>query len=211
MDWNIVSAIGSIGSATATLFAAIAALWLGLRDNNPKVRCHARFREASCLKTIHNHPNCLAFEFVGAGNKPVFITCVVERAHFKHSLQGFIGYLNSIRQRRISMSGTEISDLKTRLYSMCYYPEDVIQIDPGRMRCFLVSFALIQEVQKERKELGLFDLDKPLMYYAIDMAGRKYKVDSGASPNSFLLDRTTTFTRVSPLTGKPITSLSKGE
>lgn len=204
MDWNIVSAIGSIGSAAATLLATIVALWLGLRDNNPKIRCRARFRESSCFKTIHNHPNCLAFEFVGVGNKPVFITCIVETAHFKHDVRGFIGYLNSIRQRRLPLSGIGIPDLETRLYSMCYYPKDAIQVNPGRMHCFRVSFAYIQKVQKERKELGLFDLDKPLVYYAMDIAGRKYKVDSGATPNSFLLDRTTTFTRVSSLTGKPI-------
>ncbi len=204
MDWDIVSAIGSIGSAVATLFAAIVALWLGLRDNNPKVYCRARFKETGCFKMIDNHPNCLAFEFVGIGNRPVFITCVVEMAHFKHNVRGFVGYIKTIQQRRLGMSGMGIPDLKPRLYSMCYWSDEAIKINPGRMSCFQVPFVRIQQVQQEREELGLFDLDKPLMFLAIDASGRKYKVDSAASPNSFLLDRTTILTEVSSLTGKPV-------
>lgn len=76
-----------------------------------------------------------------------------------------------------------------------------MKLEPGEVGCFAISFLRLQAIQKERKELGIFDLDAPLSLYAVDVSGKKYKIDVGATPNSFLEVATTKMTRVSPLTG----------
>lgn len=79
-----------------------------------------------------------------------------------------------------------------------------MKLEPGDVGCFTLSFLRLQAIQKERKELGIFDLDAPLSLYALDVSGKKYKIRSGATPNSFLKVATTKMTRVSSLTGEPV-------
>lgn len=74
----------------------------------------------------------------------------------------------------------------------------------GEVGCFTISFLRLQTIQKERKELGIFDLDAPLSFYALDVSGKKYKMHDGATPNSFLEEATTKLTRISSLTGEPV-------
>lgn len=74
----------------------------------------------------------------------------------------------------------------------------------GEVGYFGISFLRLQAIQKERKELGIFDLNAPLTFYALDVSGRKYKIHDGATPNFFLEEATTKMTRVSSLTGEPV-------
>ena len=79
-----------------------------------------------------------------------------------------------------------------------------MKLEPGEVGCFTISFLRLQAIQKERKELGIFNLDAPLSFYALDVSGNKYKIHAGATPNSFLEEATTKMTRVSSLTGEPV-------
>lgn len=79
-----------------------------------------------------------------------------------------------------------------------------MKLEPGEIGRFTISFSKMRAVQEERKELGIFDLDAPLFLYAVDVSGKRCKIDSGASPNSFVECGTTELIRVSQLTGKPL-------
>lgn len=79
-----------------------------------------------------------------------------------------------------------------------------MKLQPGEVVRFTISFTRLQAIQKERKELGIFDLDAPLSFYALDVSGKKFKIHSGATPNSFLEEATAKMTRISPLTGEPV-------
>ena len=57
-----------------------------------------------------------------------------------------------------------------------------MKLEPGEIGRFTISFSKMRTVQEERKELGFFDLDAPLSLYAVDVSGKRYKIDSGASP-----------------------------
>lgn len=79
-----------------------------------------------------------------------------------------------------------------------------MKLESGEVGRFTISFLRLQAIQKERNELGIFDLNAPLPFYALDVSGKKYKIHSGATPNSFLEVATAKMTRVSPLTGEPV-------
>lgn len=205
MNWQMMSAIGSILCALASTLAAIVALYIGRRDNNPKIFARAYFCERSVYETLENHPNCFSFECVSIGNKPVRIMQVLEKPHFKRNAKGLTELFRSLlKKRNVALLGRNMPDLPIRKYWFAYKLDASIELIPGEMIRFDVPFQHILQVQTERKTLGFFDLDRPLVFYVVDMTGKRHKVKSSASPNSFLTEGTCKMTRVSAMSGLPI-------
>lgn len=126
-------------------------------------------------------------------------------ARFKKNARGAKGWLKSrMHIREYGMPGRGIPNLRKSKYWTLHPLSSVMKLEPGEVGSFAISFIRLQAIQKERKELGIFDLDAPLSFYALDVSGKKYEIHSGATPNSFLEEATAKMTRVSPLTGEPI-------
>ena len=207
MDWQAVSAIGSFACALSTLVAAGVALYIGNRSNNIKVYARGYFRENKEFEAIENHPNCFSFEAVGIGNKPLYITYVLEAPSFRLCGKGAIAFLRSLRRRRFSAIGSAAPDILDRKYWVSYRLGDTVELRPGCMFRFNIPFSGIKKVQLEKEKLGIFNLSRPLRYYVVDIAGRQYKVQTGATSESFLRDdRTCTMKRVSIVSGDPLPS-----
>lgn len=135
----------------------------------------------------------------------MYITHIIEGAKFRFCIRGMKCWFESKACcRKYGMYGRGIPDLKSRKYWVLYPLRDVMKLEPGEIGRFTINFSKMRAVQEERKELGIFDLDAPLFLYAVDVSGKRYKIDSGASPNSFVECGTTELIRVSQLTGKPL-------
>ena len=204
MDWQAISAVGSLLCAVATFFAAIVALAMGRSERKMSVYARGIFFEDDHFDLHEHHPNSFNIEIICDGNQPVYITHVLEGARFSKSARGTKAWLESkMRIRECGMAGRGIPNLKKPKYWTLHPLSNVMKLEPGEVGCFTISFLRLQAIQNERKDLGIFDLDAPLSLYALDVSGKKYKIHSGATPNSFLEVATTKMTRVSPLTGEP--------
>lgn len=205
MDWQAISAVGSLLCAAATFFAALVALMIGPRERKTSVCARGYFLEDKRFDLIEHHPNCFKIEFICDGSQPVYITHILEGARFRFCIRGMKCWFESKACcRKHGMYGRDLPNLKSRKYWALYPLRGVMKLEPGEIGRFTISFSKMRTVQEERKELGFFDLDAPLSLYAVDVSGKRYKIDSGASPNSFVERRTTKLIRVSQLTGKPL-------
>lgn len=205
MDWQVISAVGSLLCAAATFFAAFVALTMGRSEHKMSDYARGIFFEDDHFDLLEHHPNCFNIEIICDGNQPVYITHVLEGARFNKSAHGAIAWLESkMRIRECGMAGRGIPNLRKPKYWTLYPLSDVMKLEPGEVGCFTLNFLRLQTIKKERKELGFFNLDAPLSFYALDVSGKKYKIHAGATPNSFLEVATTKMTRVSSLTGEPV-------
>lgn len=48
----------------------------------------------------------------------------------------------------------------------------MLQRKDAKFGVFTISLLRLQAIQKKRKELGIFDLDAPLSFYALDVSGK---------------------------------------
>lgn len=205
MDWQGISAIGSITGAISTFLAAIIALYFGLKSNKTKVFARGIFTEDESFPAIENHPNCYMFECVCTGNSSVYLAYIIEKAHFTLTLQGLLGFFQSaISKRSVSFLGTSLPDIKIRKYWKVYPIKNIIELQPGKMVQICIPFINIQSAQIEREELGIFRANKPLTFYIVDMSGKYHRVISAAAPQSFIEEKTCHLVKVSSLTGDPI-------
>ena len=81
---------------------------------------------------------------------------------------------------------------------------ETLKLDPGESAEYLIRFSRMKAVQEERKELGIFRLNDFLLLYAVDITGKRYRIESGATPNSFLEHGTCKMRKISVLTGEPL-------
>lgn len=210
MDWQAISAVGSLLCAVATFFAAFVALAMGRSEHKMSVYARGIFIEDDHFDLVENHPNCFNIEIICDGNQPVYITHVLEGARFKNNAHGVKGWLESrTRIHECGMIGRGIPNLRKPKYWTLHPLSDVMKLEPGEAGHFTISFLRLQTIQEERKELDIFDLDAPLSLYALDVSGKKYKIHSCATPNSFLEVATAKMTRISPLTGEPVRDKTK--
>ncbi len=187
MDWQALSAIGSMLCALATFFAALVALMIGVRERRISVAARGVFLDDSSFEAMQEHPNCFRIELICNGNQPVFITHIIEGAKFERGRRGFRCYLSSkVIRRRKSFLYASIPDFKIGKYWMAYPMRETLKLDPGESAEYLIRFSRMKAVQEERKELGIFRLNDSLLLYAVDITGKRYKIESGATPNSFL-------------------------
>lgn len=92
--------------------------------------------------------------------------------------------------RTLTTLGSPSVDMKLHRYYVPYKLRGTVKVSPGEMAQIDIPFATIHSVQQQRVDTGLFELNKPLIFYATDMAGKRYRVTSGAMPVSFLEERT---------------------
>lgn len=205
MNWEMISAIGSFSGAIATALAVIVALYIGLRERNIKIYGRGLFIECDDLPKIKDHPNCYKFEIINTGNTPIYLSYIQEKAHFKKSFRGLVGFIASHTIKKdISQMGKNIPDISKEKYLMAYTFKAPVKLKPGKMYTHLIPFSAIQQIQLERRKLNIFSMDRNLIYYAVDLSGKKYRLNTGATPNSYIESKTCHLIKASILTGKPI-------
>lgn len=95
MDWQAISAVGSLLCASATFFAAFVALAMGHSEHKMSVYARGIFFEDDHFDLLEHHPNCFNIEIICDGNQPVYITHVFEGARFNKSARGAKAWLES--------------------------------------------------------------------------------------------------------------------
>lgn len=155
MDWQAISAVGSLLCAAATFFAALVALMIGLRERKTSVCARGYFLEDKRFDLIEHHPNCFKIEFICDGSQPVYITHILERARFRFCIRGMKCWFESKACcRKHGMYGRDLPNLKSRKYWALYPLRGVMKLEPGEIGRFTISFSKMRTVQEERKELG---------------------------------------------------------
>ena len=117
MDWQAISAVGSLLCAVATFFAALVALVMGCSERKTSVYARGIFFEDDHYDLFEHHPNCFNIEILCDGNQPVYITHVIEGARFKKNARGAKGWLKSrMHIREYGMPGRGIPNLRKSKY-----------------------------------------------------------------------------------------------
>lgn len=141
MDWQVISAVGSLLCAAATFFAAFVALAMGRSEHKMSVYARGIFFEDDHFDLLEHHPNCFNIEIICDGNQPVFITHVLEGARFNKSARGAKAWLESkMRIRECGMPGRGIPNLRKPKYWTLHPLSDVMKLEPGEVGCFTISF-----------------------------------------------------------------------
>lgn len=112
MDWQAISAVGSLLCAVAAFFAALVALVMGCSERKMSVYARGIIFEDDHYDLFEHHPNCFNIEIICDGNQPVYITHVIEGARYKKNACGAKGWLKS--RTRIRECGT-LSLMQRRL------------------------------------------------------------------------------------------------
>lgn len=207
MDWNQVQAIGSLLSALATFSAAMIALYLGLRKPAKRLSIETYFYEKSqidCgaiapdhLVTVSNlnergdDDRLLGFETRNACSEIIVLVGFIEQAQFNRPF-------SAIRQRLSKGKGKKIAVRVRDGYITTYrrYGEYLycfgspVSLEPGSHYLFCVDYDYIKAVQMDREKAGLFDLTKPLAFYAVDIDGKRYPVSSDIPAENFYKELT---------------------
>lgn len=203
-----ISALSAIG----TIAAVIVALWLGLREQGRSLKGRTVFEEKRAShstkeaneKTPDEKEDVLLFGFdlVNTCSVPIFISFFLERGKLKWSLKSLKYWIKHCRRRDIGLYGGLVDVDGRSVYQNarehCYFPSRIRRLEPGESASFRFGFRYAKHIQLARKKAGVFSLDKPLRYYAVDIMGKRYRLASVVTPNSFLVEETCTMKRVTP-------------
>lgn len=204
MDWQVVSAVGSVLCALATFLAAVIALHFGLRDGRNTVYVRGLFRNCERYEELPNHPNAFEFECLNTGRQNVYLWCVIEKPHYSVNIKGVVSWLRSFQRKELKVFGAAAPDYEVRRFWAAHPLGDNICLAPGQLAKFVIPFSVLQTDQKERHAYGGFSSSKKLSFYVVDITGKKYTVKAGARPNSFLSERTCHLNPVSRITWNPV-------
>lgn len=209
MDWNAIQAIGTIFGATATFFAALIALYLGLRKPKRTLFISAYFYEkrhvlsgvispnylvlASDLKDEQADDRLLGFNVRNDCCEDVVLIGFVDRARFDRSFKTLVKRAKRLKRRSISFSAEHgYLSINLRYGDMPYLLGSPIKIKRGKQKLLCIDYDLLRRTQLSREKSGLFDLRKPLKFFALDIQGTMYKSSFRIPAENFLTEKTCT-------------------
>lgn len=102
MDWQIISAVGSLLCAAATFFAAFLALAMGRSEHKMSAGARGIFFEDDHFDLLEHHPNCFNIEIICDGNQPVYITHIFSKG--QGLIKAFVGLKHGSNQKCVSLN-----------------------------------------------------------------------------------------------------------
>lgn len=207
MNYDAINAIGTVLSAIATSGACIVALYLGLRKPKKSLSIRVNFYEkshvvnkvidpqymilASELNDEHAGPLLLGFNTRNNYTEDVVIVGFSERARFNHTIKALFKRLSRMRHKKVSSltkDGFISIDLQ---FGERFYPFSFpVLIKPNERQLLAVNCDCIKQAQLDREKSRLFNLKKPLKFFAIDIEGNRYKVASKIPAENFYKEKT---------------------
>lgn|GEM_PF-3392586 len=207
MEWNQIQAISSVLGVVATFSASAVALYLGQRKPKKYLSISANFYEkdrvirgaidprylilAADLDSDGGDDRLLGFNVRNACNEEIVLVGFLERAHFNRAVKTFCRRLLHLRKRALSI-GTKYGyfSIDCRFGDMPYMFNSVVAIKPNEQQLFCIDYDCIKATQIDRKKSGMFCLEKPLRFFAMDVEGKRYLVTSKVPAENFYKEKT---------------------
>lgn len=207
MDYDAINAIGTVLGAIATSVACIVALYLGLRKPKKSLSISVNFYEkthvvdkvinpqymilASDLNDGDAGPLLLGLNIRNNCTEDVVVVGLSECARFKHTIKALFKRLSRTRHKKVSfLTKDGFISINLRFGEKHYPFGRPVLIKPNERQLLAVDCDCIKRVQIDREKSKLFNLKKPLKFFAIDIEGNRYKVASKIPAENFYKEKT---------------------
>lgn len=209
MSWEAIQGIDTICGAAATFFAALVALYFGLRKPKKSLSISVNFYEkshiindlfspdylilASDLDNNQADDRLLGFNVRNNSNEDIVLVGFIERARFNHFPKTLLKRAKRLKRKSISYP-TKRGYLSV---DSCYGDKPYlfgrpIKIIAREQKLLCIDYDCLKSTQSSRQESNLFDMAKPLHFFALDIDGAKYKANFKIPAENFLIEKTYT-------------------
>lgn len=212
MSWEAIQGIGTICGATATFFAALVALYFGLRKPKKSLSISVNFYEkshiiselfsadylilASDLNNNQADDRLLGFNIRNNSNEDIVLVGFIERARFNCFPKTLFKRVKRLKRKLISYPTKRgYLSIDSCYGDMPYLLERPIKISGREQKLLCIDYDCLKSTQLSRQESNLFNMAKPLRFFALDIDGAKYKVNFKIPAENFLIEKTCTMRR----------------
>ncbi|MDD6785374.1 MAG: hypothetical protein PUD81_03840 [Eggerthellales bacterium] len=207
MNYEAISAVGTVFGAIATSTASVIALYLGLRKPKKNLSISTHFYEKSCviaqvieprflilasdLNDEDSNPLLLGFNVRNSCAEDIALIGFSECARFNHAIKTMSKRLSKVRKKKYSsLTKDGFISLDMRFGEMCYLFDRPVLIKPNERQLLAIDCDCIKRTQIDREKSELFNLKEPLSFFAIDIEGNRYKVSSKIPAENFYVEKT---------------------
>ncbi|MEC4185082.1 hypothetical protein VJ918_09705 [Adlercreutzia sp. R21] len=209
MNWEAIQAIGTICGAAATFFAALIALYFGLRKPKRSLSISVNFYEkshilndifspdylilASDLDDNQADDRLLGFNVRNNSNEDIILVGFIERARFNHFPKTILKRVKRLKKKSISYPTKRgYLSIDSCFGDKHYLFGRPIKIIGREQKLLCIDYDCLKSTQSSRQESNLFDMEKPLQFFAIDIDGVKFKASFKIPAKNFLTEKTCT-------------------
>lgn len=209
MNWEAIQAIGTVCGAAATFFAALVALYFGLRKPKRSLSINVNFYEKSHILNDLLSPDCLilasdldddradkrllGFNVRNNSNEDIVLVGFIERARFNYVPKTLFKRVKRLKKKPISYPTKRgYFSIDSCYGDMLYLFGRPIRIIGGEQKLFCIDYDCLKSTQSSRQESNLFDMEKPLYFFALDIDGAKYEANFKIPAENFLTEKTCT-------------------
>ena len=209
VNWEAIQAIGTIFGAAATFLAALIALYLGLRKPKKSLSISVNFYEKSHVRDDVLSPDylilasdldknkaderLLGFNVRNNSNEDILLVGFIERARFNNSPRILLKRVRELKRKSISYPTTRgYLSIDTRYGDMPYLFGRPIKIIGKEQKLLCIDYDCLKNTQSSRRDSSLFNMEKPLHFFALDIDGAMYKASFKIPAENFLTEKTCT-------------------
>lgn len=207
MDSELIAAYSSIFGAVATFLSTVVALYLGLRRPRKSLLINSYFYEKSQILRGAIEPRylilahdvsdeesdgrMLGFNVFNSCSEEIHIIGFIERAYFNHSIKTLAKRVKRIAKRDVScFTRHGFISVELSYGDRQYLFNEPVVLNPREQQLLCIDHDVIQATQIIREQSGLFDLERPLTFYALDVEGKRFRVASKIPAENFIKERT---------------------
>lgn len=207
MDSELIAAYSSIFGAVATFLSTVVALYLGLRRPRKSLLINSYFYEKSQILRGAIEPRylilahdvsdeesdgrMLGFNVLNSCSEEIHIIGFIERAYFNHSIKTLAKRAKRIAKRDVScFTRHGFISVELSYGDRQYLFNEPVVLNPREQQLLCIDHDVIQATQIIREQSGLFDLERPLTFYALDVEGKRFRVASKIPAENFIKERT---------------------
>lgn len=198
LDWEVISAISDIISAFATFLATVTALYFGLRPYRKRLEAYSIFDEAEECRQCRFVEDCphpdwgrrFGFDVINTGSQTIRLNCVVLEGRVRRSASCAAHFLDGLIKERTTIL-SPYGNFKIEYPKTGYViPFDGCKIvEPGEQLQLRLPFLLFKDCELQRQHSGWFDMDGQMKVWLVDSTGKRYRVNTVITPNSFVEKR----------------------
>lgn len=207
MDSELIAAYSSIFGSVATLLSTVAALYLGLKRPRKSLSINSYFYEKSqalrgaieprYLILAHDvngeesDDRMLGFNVTNNCGDEIHIIGFIEQAYFNHSIKTLAKRIKKISKRDVSwFTKYGFKSVKLGYGDRPYLFDEPVVLKPREQQLLCIDYDVIRATQMSREQSGLFDLERPLTFYALDEDGKRFRVTSKIPAENFIREKT---------------------
>ena len=207
MDSELIVACSSIFGSIATFLSTAVALYLGLRRPGKSLLINSYFYEKSqvlrgkiepCFLILAHDLNdeesdgrMLGFNVLNNCGEEIHIIGFIERAYFNRSIKTLAKRIKRISKRDVScFTRHGFISVELSYGDRQYLFLEPVILKPGEQQLLCIDYDVIQATQISREQSGLFNLERPLAFYALDVEGKHFGVASKIPAENFIKEKT---------------------